>query len=77
MGIRVRMYCSELIWKVFERVLGIELCEPSRLGDFDLADSAIASKLWERYGSEIPIDEKVVSPAALFKSSFLVTVVQK
>jgi hypothetical protein len=28
----------------------------------------------ERYGNNVPMDEKVISPAAMFNSSLLVTV---
>lgn len=69
-----KMYCSELIWKVYARGAGIELSKPERLGDFDLKNDVVRSKLKERYGENIPMDETVISPAAIFSSSLLRTV---
>ena len=68
------MYCSELIWKIFERSASIELCATERLGDFDLLQPDVAVKLKERFGENIPLDEPVVSPGALFDSPVLVAV---
>lgn len=72
-----RQYCSELVWKVYERALGVRLCEPQKLRDFDLRDPVVATKLRERYGDRVPLGEPVVSPAALFDSPMLRTVVSR
>lgn len=69
-----RIYCSELVWKVYERVLGVELGSLRRLGDFDLSHPEVKKKLHERYGDRMPLDEPVISPAAMFGSSLLQTV---
>lgn len=69
-----KIYCSELIWKIYDRALGIRLAEPQRLGDFDLSTPAVREKLAERYGDDPPLDEPVISPAALFDSPLLVRV---
>jgi len=68
-----RIYCSELIWKIYKKA-GVELSAPEELRDFDLTNPAVKQKLKERYGSNIPLHEKVVSPTALFNSSLLYTV---
>ncbi|MFL9837452.1 YiiX family permuted papain-like enzyme [Flavobacterium sp. ST-75] len=68
-----RIYCSELIWKIYKKA-GVELSAPEELKDFDLTNPAVKQKLKERYGSNIPLHEKVVSPTALFNSSLLYTV---
>ncbi|MDP9191365.1 MAG: hypothetical protein M3P06_06665 [Acidobacteriota bacterium] len=33
-----RIYCSELVWKMYKRALGIEIGALQRLRDFDLSD---------------------------------------
>ena len=71
------IYCSELIWKVYEKGAGIRLSEPEKLRDFDLSHPAVKQKLTERYGKNIPLDEVVVSPAAIFDSKLLHTVISK
>lgn len=70
-----RMYCSEVIWKVYSLSLGIEIGQLQSLKDFDLTSPAVKQKLAERYGNKIPYDEKVISPAAIFDSELLETVI--
>ena len=68
------MYCSELVWKAFERGLGIQLGATAPLRSFDLSDELVSSKLTERFGANVPLDERVISPAAIFDSPLLDTV---
>ena len=70
-----RIYCSELVWKIYRNGTGVELGELQQLKDFDLSSPAVQQKLKERYGNNIPKDEKVISPAAIFDSELLYTVV--
>lgn len=70
-----RIYCSELVWKAYERAVGVRLGETQQLGDFDLRDPVVAAKLRERYGTKVPLRETVISPQAMFDSPLLVTVV--
>lgn len=69
-----RLYCSELVWKVYQRALGIEIGGLQQVRDFDLDAPAVKVKLRERYGDKVPLDETVVSPVAMFDSPLLVTV---
>lgn len=68
-----RIYCSELVWKIFQEALGLEIGELERFGDFDLSDPLVAEKLAERFGDSVPIDEIVISPASMFESHMLTT----
>lgn len=70
-----RIYCSELVWKAYQQATGLQVGELRTLGKFDIAVPAVANKLKERYGDHIPLDEPVVSPAAIFESPLLETVV--
>ncbi len=69
-----RIYCSELVWKVFERGAGIRLGDQQTIADFDLSHPAVQAKVRERYGDQVPLGEIVVSPAAIFSATELVTV---
>ncbi len=69
-----KLYCSELVWKLYERAADVELCELSRMGDFDLSHPEVKRILKARYGDKIPLDDKVVSPAAIFESDLLQSV---
>jgi hypothetical protein len=69
-----KIYCSELIWKIYKRATGIEIGNLEKLGDFDLSSKVVKQKIKERYGEKIPLEELVISPASLFESDKLVTV---
>ena len=71
-----RIYCSELVWKIYKEALGIEIGELETLQDFDLTNDAVTEKLRERYGNNIPKNELVISPASMFKSEKLQTIYQ-
>ncbi|MGE4298755.1 MAG: YiiX/YebB-like N1pC/P60 family cysteine hydrolase [Desulfovibrionaceae bacterium] len=68
------MYASELIWKLYERYLGVALTTPQRLGDLRLDDPTLARALKTAYGDAPPLDMPVVTPAALYKSPLLETI---
>ena len=72
-----QIYCSELIWKVYDRGLHRQLGHLQHLRDFDLRHPAVQAKLRERYGNKLPLDEPTISPAAVFASPELVTVVAR
>ena len=72
-----RIYCSELIWKVYERGIGRRLGRLQQLRDFDLSSPAVRAKLRERYGNQLPLNETVISPVSIFRSPELVTVLNR
>lgn len=71
-----KIYCSELIWKIYKRAAGIEIGKLEKLRDFDLTNEAVKKKMHERYGKHIPENETVISPASIFQSDLLETVKQ-
>ncbi len=66
-----KIYCSELVWKIYDRALGVQLGELQKLRDFDLSDAAVRTKMKERYGEKVPLDSPVISPASMFKTEAL------
>ena len=52
---------------------GLELGTLQKLRDLDLTDSAVKAKMRERYGKDIPLDERMISPAAMYDSGLLET----
>jgi hypothetical protein len=65
---------SELVWKIYQRGLGIELTEPIPIADFDLGHPEVRTVVRSRWPQGLPSDQKVVSPAAIFESELLETV---
>jgi hypothetical protein len=69
-----RVYCSELVWKIFDRGASIQIGTPETIADFDLSHPTIQAKVKERYGDRVPLSEIVISPAAMFAAPNLMTV---
>ncbi len=69
-----KIYCSELVWKMYKEGLGVEVGELQTLKSFDLTSPVVKKKMEERYKGNIPYDEIVISPAAIFESEELETV---
>lgn len=69
-----RIYCSELVWKIFEQGAGLEIGELAVMGDFDLSHPSVKAKLAERFGGNVPLQETVISPSAMFAAPQLQTV---
>jgi hypothetical protein len=81
-----RIYCSELVWKIYKSALDVELGQLQRFGEFDLSDEQCSAILKKRFPDGICTDdsqlrcidplEPVVTPTAVFESGKLVTVLQ-
>ena len=72
-----RIYCSELVWKIYKRAAGVEIGRLQKLREFDLSHPAVRAKMRERYGDRVPLEEPVISPAAMFESRELVEVLRR
>ena len=68
------IYCSELVWKIYKETLDIEIGKLSTLSSFNLNHPIVKKKLSERYGTNIPMNEQVISPATMFHSETLITI---
>jgi uncharacterized protein YycO len=71
-----RIYCSELVWKIYKEALDIEIGNLQKLSEFDLSDNIVKTKMKERYGDKIPLNESVISPRAMFESPKLTIVIE-
>lgn len=69
-----RIYCSELVWKIYKQAIGIEIGELQKIREFDLSDPRVKNKIKERYGENLPEEELVISPASMFESDLLYSV---
>jgi hypothetical protein len=55
----------------------LQLGDLQHLRGFDLSTPVVRTKLRERYGNSPPLDESVISPAAMFSSALLVDVARE
>ncbi|MBT9395656.1 YiiX family permuted papain-like enzyme [Hymenobacter sp. NST-14] len=69
-----RIYCSELLWKMYYQATGRQIGQLQHLREFDLSHPAVQAKMRERYGNKLPLDELVISPVRMLESPELVTV---
>lgn len=69
-----KIYCSELVWKIYKNGANIELCQTKKLKDFNLNHPAVQQIMKERYGSKIPYNEAVVAPSQLYESVLVQTI---
>ena len=70
-----KIYCSELIWKIYQRATGLEIGKLQKLSDLDLTNESVKSIMQKRYGNKIPLNETVISPGSIFDSELLFTVI--
>jgi len=68
------IYCSELVWKVYEQALGVRLCEPKPMHAYDLSDPLVQRTMRDRYGATPPLDEPMVAPSTLIACPLLTLV---
>ncbi|RAJ01493.1 permuted papain-like amidase YaeF/Yiix C92 family enzyme [Chitinophaga skermanii] len=66
-----RIYCSELVWKIYKELTGLELGTLQRLEEFDLSSPLVKKELERRYGKNIPFKELVISPARIYECNLL------
>jgi uncharacterized protein YycO len=71
------IYCSELVWKIYDKALNLKIGQLQTINDFNLSSPTVKQKLKERYGDNIPYQETVISPVAIFNSPLLTTVDKK
>lgn len=70
-----KIYCSELVWKIYKEGAGIEICSFKKLKEFNLSNPKVKNIMTERYGNNIPLEENVIAPSQLAESKLLVTVI--
>lgn len=71
-----RIYCSELVWKIYKLGTGLELGNTEAFNSLDLSSPEVKSLLDKRYGDSIPLEEKIITPVAMFNSDHLEVVME-
>ena len=71
-----KIYCSELVWKIYKRGANIEIGKLQHLKDFDLTSEPVKKQLQQRYGYNIPLEDTVISPISVYNSDQLILVTE-
>lgn len=61
-----RIYCSELVWKMYKESFDVEIGALEQFRDFDFSDPLVQKKIKERFGRNLPMDEWVITPDRCF-----------
>jgi len=71
-----RVYCSELVWKIYKQATGVELCKPRLLGSYNLHHPTVQALIIQRYGSmsKLSLNELMVAPSDIAESKLLIEV---
>ena len=69
-----KIYCSELVWKLYQEGLGLELAPLRKMGEYSFDDPRVAGLVEKRWGHRFSADELVVAPSDLDTSPFLETI---
>ncbi len=72
-----RSYCSELVFKAYERALQLEIGKVEVFGDLDLSGPLARLMIYERYtkrGKKLNLQEPIVTPISMLNSDLLDTV---
>ncbi len=69
-----KMYCSELVYKMFKRGAGIELGRFEQFGDFHLDNPLVQFWIKQYFPKGPNLKEKVVSPVSILNDTSLVTI---
>ncbi len=74
------IYCSELVWKAFEKAFGVKISELEKFRDFPMNGPEAQRLIRERYtnqGRSFNMNELVISPVRLLESEQLIDVIRE
>jgi hypothetical protein len=65
------LYCSEYVWKLYSHALKLEIGKLRPLKEFDLSNPKVKYIMEQRYGNNIPYNEKMISPGDMYDCTLL------
>lgn len=71
------IYCSELVWKAFDKAFGLKISDLEKFRDFPMNGPEAQRLIRERYtnqGRSFNMNETVISPVGILESSQLIDV---
>lgn len=69
-----QLYCSELVYKLYERAAHVRLGQVHTLADYRLDDPLVARAMRARWGETPPLQERMIAPVDLTRDERLVRV---
>ena len=65
------IYCSELVWKVYQEGAHITLSQPNQFGDYNFTHPDVYPLVQQRWGTDVDLTETVVAPSDIRHSKKL------
>jgi hypothetical protein len=62
------IYCSELVYKIYQEGAGIAICDKKYLKDYNINHPVVKALMKKRYGTKIPLNEMMIAPSTIFES---------
>lgn len=72
-----KIYCSELVWKAYNKGASIQIGTLKKLKQFDLDSPVVQKIMQDRYGKKRPFEMDVIAPSDMFESTKLRTIQRK
>lgn len=69
-----KLYCSELVHKLYREGANLTIGQPQPAGSFALDHPVVRRKLEQRFGARFDPKEPIISPQAMFEDAQLVTI---
>lgn len=66
-----RIYCSELVWKAYERALGVRIGEPQTFADLDLTGNKARALVRQRLGRMPDPHALIITPVRMLQAANL------
>ena len=71
-----RIYCSELVYDIYKKAVGISLGKVQRVKDLNLKPKSVQKLIKARLGKRLNLNEKIITPVSIFNDPRLETVIE-
>ena len=66
-----KIYCSELVFDMYDKAFGIQLGQVQTVGDLNLSPDSVQRLIAERLGQKLKLDENIITPVSIFNDERL------
>ena len=71
-----KIYCSELVFDIYQKALGISLGKVQRVRDLNLKPKSVKKLIKARLGKRLNLNEKIITPVSIFNDTRLETIIE-
>lgn len=70
------IYCSELVFDIYDKALGIKLGKVQKVRDLNLKPKSVQRLIKRRLGNQLNLNEKIITPVSIFNDKRLKTIIE-